>query len=150
VKNIFQGDFSVADLIEGMLEVCPDLTVPMLRQLLSGMEWSFIDRTGAIKEAQLPAVVRTDSDARLEWTIGEVKRQMAMLSELAPKSDEENMWVPVNERKPENRKWVMISNGNHIEIAMYKHGKFMYDDLKPFNASWAITHWRPMPEPPKA
>jgi len=66
-------------------------------------------------------------------------------------------WISVNDRLPETSQNVIIirfSNGRFYlpDMAEYYGGQFFptlqMPDGTDFNADW-ITHWMPLPEPPK-
>lgn len=54
----------------------------------------------------------------------------------------ENRWIPVTEKMPERNKWVLA-------YCKYKGHVIDYVDI---NGLWSygnVTHWQPLPEPPK-
>lgn len=78
--------------------------------------------------------------------------------------DAMSRWISVEERLPEGEGWVLAiglllkrrSKGNYgwcvPHVAEYRHGRWcdsdgMIPDLE--NRSLKITHWMPLPEPPK-
>ena len=56
-------------------------------------------------------------------------------------------WIPVTERLPEERKWVLIYTeiGRTLVAAWYGDGW----GTTSFVALNNVTHWMPLPEPPK-
>lgn len=64
-------------------------------------------------------------------------------------------WINVKERLPEKVHFdVLITNGKHIGIAHLGHDKTLwFDYLDPLHHKSmrqdSITHWMPLPEPPK-
>jgi Protein of unknown function (DUF551). len=57
-------------------------------------------------------------------------------------------WISVKERLPENGRRVMVIDKHENQtIAWCEHGRFWPDNLQ-FSPSM-ITHWQPLPEPPK-
>ena len=56
-------------------------------------------------------------------------------------------WIPVGERLPEAWYSVMLSYPDAVSQGfMTPGGRFM---LHPFKSTLEVTHWRPLPEPPK-
>lgn len=66
-------------------------------------------------------------------------------------------WIPVSERLPEQHEWVLVSDGTWSAIGTHLDD----EDLEP-NKRWMdesaeliesngikITHWQPLPQPPK-
>ena len=66
-------------------------------------------------------------------------------------SDENKRWIPVSERLPENDGFVLVYTINQIvgEAILIDRKEFYWagsdDDAEPI----AVTHWMPLPEPPK-
>lgn len=70
-------------------------------------------------------------------------------------------WIPVTERLPDSNKSVLvrctnttISGGYVTHIGSCDSGKFWFLRTQPGTASfpvreWQVTHWMPLPEPPK-
>lgn len=60
-------------------------------------------------------------------------------------------WIPVEERLPEDMKWVLVTNWNHsILVAKYVEGRKGFVDA---TSGWALPFvyaWMPLPEPYKA
>lgn len=54
-------------------------------------------------------------------------------------------WISVDERLPEKNKTIVCTDGIYIGTVYYS-GKFGFEDYAPFDK---ITHWMPLPEPPK-
>lgn len=64
-------------------------------------------------------------------------------------------WIPVTERLPEKNTDVLAYRGNHIgdlmDVYTYK-GDDEWDDTygnRQYTEDEGITHWMPLPEPPK-
>ena len=63
-------------------------------------------------------------------------------------------WIPVTERLPEGRSFLVTDTDGYVGEAYLREGKiyWMCDDYDDF---WAdvhtvdVTHWMPLPEPPK-
>lgn len=74
---------------------------------------------------------------------------------MAKKVSKDTGWVSVKERLPEEEICVLVTDGEHIEIASYiiisSYGKTewtinsFFDDI----TGVEITHWMPLPELPK-
>lgn len=72
--------------------------------------------------------------------------------------EKKGKWIPVSERLPSERCLVLVAWGlsGHVTIAYFrpdkKRRRFVYD-VDGFNSlrdsQEFITHWMPMPEPPK-
>jgi hypothetical protein len=58
-------------------------------------------------------------------------------------------WISVKERLPEDDKWVLVTDGLGIGLAQYNLDQddfFGYNERK---VRGYITHWMPLPKPPK-
>ena len=54
-------------------------------------------------------------------------------------------WIPVTERLPEKEMEVIVYTGNRLKPSVFCYHFWTADML-----SWqAVTHWMPLPEPPK-
>lgn len=70
----------------------------------------------------------------------EVKEFYAF-AESAIREQEERRWIPVTERLPDIGKDVLIySKEDGVDVDYYGGDMFGY---------WNVTHWMPLPEPPK-
>lgn len=81
---------------------------------------------------------------QLEHHIGELTEKVAQLEAAQPK------WISVEEKLPENddNYLVFTSDKNEEEIATYYgDGEWLTHDLT--NLTRLVTHWMPLPEPPK-
>ena len=63
-------------------------------------------------------------------------------------------WIAVKEQLPEIDKYVLIYypywTDNEIQVARLCYDKLTFDICGEFNASVnKVTHWRPLPKPPK-
>lgn len=63
-------------------------------------------------------------------------------------------WISVNERLPEIGKSVLIYypkwDGDEIQVAKLESDRMMFDICGEFNiGTGVVTHWMPLPEPPK-
>ena len=91
-----------------------------------------------------------------DMIIQDLRRENAKLRASAPK------WISVNDRLPDNKEydWVLAQvvedNGfMHIPTVMeYRQSKNdwfeeTYGWLSDHNGAFTVTHWMPLPEPPK-
>ena len=63
-------------------------------------------------------------------------------------------WISVKDRLPESGKSVLIYypywDGDEIQVAKLEYDEMMFDVCGEFNIRvGAVTHWMPLPEPPK-
>lgn len=64
-------------------------------------------------------------------------------------SKENKGWISVKEQMPKEFKTVLVSNGN-IFIAELNGNHFVTDyGCITYRKIWGVTHWQPLPEPPK-
>ncbi len=59
-------------------------------------------------------------------------------------------WTSVKDHKPDEQEWVIIGSSIHetTSWAVYLDGEFVNPDLNYFKIE-GVTHWMPLPEPPK-
>ena len=58
-------------------------------------------------------------------------------------------WIPVTERLPEKRKWVLCRcEANIVEVLRWENNEWYHDPRHVYYQSF-VTHWMPLPEPPK-
>lgn len=58
-------------------------------------------------------------------------------------------WVSVTERLPEKRKWVLCRcEASIIEVLRWENNEWYHDPMHVYYPSF-VTHWMPLPEPPK-
>lgn len=65
-----------------------------------------------------------------------------------------NQWISVKDRLPETGKSVLIYypkwDGDEIQVAKLEGDGMMFDICGEFNiGTGVVTHWMPLPEPPK-
>ena len=82
-----------------------------------------------------------------------VKGDMFGLVKDAPAIDAIPHWISVEERTPEDQRAILTANGHgliRIMALWSKHGDvWMWLDNGHFKHYNDITHWMPLPEPPK-
>ena len=62
------------------------------------------------------------------------------------------VWISVEERLPEKNyhDYVLAWNGLHVEFLHYSHRYKQWEDYYSLKEHpWKVTHWMPLPEPPK-
>lgn len=67
-----------------------------------------------------------------------------------PTIEAEPKWISVKERLPEDDEHYLVwcSDNNSCELALYfGDGEWLTEDLE--NITRVVTHWMPLPEPPK-
>ena len=58
-------------------------------------------------------------------------------------------WIPVTERLPEKRKWVLcLCMSNVIDVFRLEDNEWYHDPCHIYFPHF-VTHWMPLPEPPK-
>ena len=58
-------------------------------------------------------------------------------------------WIPVKERLPEKRKWVLCRcEANITEVLRYENNEWYHDPRHVYYQSF-VTHWMPLPTPPE-
>lgn len=58
-------------------------------------------------------------------------------------------WIPVTERLPDKRKWVLCRcEANIIEVLRRENNEWYHDPMHVYYPSF-VTHWMPLPTPPK-
>ena len=59
-------------------------------------------------------------------------------------------WIPVSERLPENGEDVLVCDGDAMAVACFNTKDRVWDFFElDFWSSSDVTHWMPLPEPPK-
>ena len=60
-------------------------------------------------------------------------------------------WIPVSERLPEKRDFVLVFTIDRIvgEALYDGHGQFYWSNTYEYAEPLFVTHWMPLPEPPK-
>ena len=62
---------------------------------------------------------------------------------------QKQQWIPVTERMPKEQENVLCTDGIHVEVGELIEGSFY--DLDTYDSSIisGVTHWMPLPDPPK-
>ena len=81
------------------------------------------------------------------------KKYLCEIKDIEAEEHAKHQWIPVTERLPEEcghyliyvigkefKQWSMVTMA-------YYHKQFYYDDME--NLFGLVTHWMPLPEPPK-
>ena len=64
------------------------------------------------------------------------------------KLKEQQRWIPVTERLPEDDDDVLIMSSGSISMGYYSvYNEYWADYINVYNSD--VTHWMPLPEPPK-
>ena len=62
---------------------------------------------------------------------------------------EQIKWISVGERLPEERKWVLCQCRAGIRMVLRLQGGYWHQDSQHEFMRHFVTHWMPLPEPPK-
>ena len=80
---------------------------------------------------------------------------LSLLDKLAAYEDAEEQgtlfprWIPVAERLPEKRKWVLCRcEANITEVLRYENNEWYHDPRHVYYFDF-VTHWMPLPTPPQ-
>ena len=58
-------------------------------------------------------------------------------------------WIPVTERLPERRRWVLCRcQANITEVMRFENAEWYHDPSHVYFFEF-VTHWMPLPDPPK-
>jgi len=57
-------------------------------------------------------------------------------------------WISVEDRLPEKPRLVLVWEGE-VEFGNYQHNRWNVWTRDDFSVSNLVTHWMPLPEPPK-
>jgi hypothetical protein len=73
------------------------------------------------------------------------------ITALATDNNVGSKWIPVTERLPEKRGFVLVFTYDKIagEAFMEGDGRFYWSNTDEYAEPLFITHWMPLPEPPK-
>ena len=64
---------------------------------------------------------------------------------MSRRRDRMGEWICVKDRLPEAAGWYLVFyNGSEMQVAFFKGKKWPFD-----NHYHKVTHWMPLPEPPK-
>lgn len=58
-------------------------------------------------------------------------------------------WISVEERLPEEEKTVLYYDGTNVGACNFYHGHFHIIDFYEFDRIEGVTHWMPLPKPPR-
>jgi hypothetical protein len=111
------------------------------------------------RQFNLEAKIYSHDDVVKYWLLvpdEELQQLISQLFEPQPVQGESDGWVRVEDGLPEEWKIVLASNGTYTHLCEYRSNQFYRhtdqigsDRLMAFYYS-NITHWRPLPSPPKA
>ena len=84
---------------------------------------------------------------RLRSAESNYQETLDCLSEAADAIEElsKPKWIPVSERLPKEMETVLITDGKNVGWSFCVND---YGTME-FYSTWKITHWMPLPEPPK-
>lgn len=115
----------------------------LLDQLRDPIRLGFCTKSDAV-------LIKEAADA-IEELLGVIQRQKEMINAtIAYLPHQKSKWIPVTERLPEqNTRVIGFMAWKGITAIEYQHGKwYSIDHLQPL-PNEAVTHWMPLPEPPK-
>ena len=95
------------------------------------------DETGVFNEA-------ADSIEELQGKYYLMKKTAEWLAEKVPK------WIPVTERLPDEREWVLCQCRAKIRMVLRLQNGYWHQDSQHEFMSGFVTHWMPLPDPPTA
>ena len=89
--------------------------------------------------------------------IEELQKEVQSFKEAWDKEHESNLrllkdvprWIPVTEQMPEERVFVLCKCRANIYKVLRRQGVDWYEDFHHVFASGFVTHWMPLPQPPK-
>jgi hypothetical protein len=64
-------------------------------------------------------------------------------------AEERQRWIPVAERLPQEREWVLCQCRASIRMVLRLQNGYWHQDSRHEFMSGFVTHWMPLPEPPK-
>lgn len=102
----------------------------------SGKLAAMVDAADAIEELSLVAESNERSAARWAETAGKAVEQIPR-------------WIPVTERLPQEREWVLCQCRAKIRMVLRLQNGYWHQDSRHEFMSGFVTHWMPLPEPPK-
>ena len=78
--------------------------------------------------------------------------EACILAVTALREQEERRWIPVTERMPEESgMYIVTANDGHaqrVSFVLWQKKHRMWN-LTGARSYWRVTHWQPMPQPPK-
>ena len=89
--------------------------------------------------------------SRLQQENADLKKQLDELATRLMESGADNAWIPVSERLPEAEPWGEGCNYLVIDVlgVMWLASKWKGGWLSEEGGPDEVTHWLPLPEPPK-
>ena len=124
-------------LIEG-LESIKVLFDTKAKQSENAGYWK--DFAGIIADAISTITEKTQRIENMETMIEDMEERIAIMTE-------QGLWIPVTDRLPQDDEDVLVwVNGTHRDMAYRDEGVWYDEEHNHLNN---ITHWMPLPEPPK-
>jgi len=65
------------------------------------------------------------------------------------RNDAQPKWIPVTERLPDERKWVLCQCRANIRMVLRLQNGYWHQDSEHEYMKSFVTHWMSLPEPPK-
>ena len=102
------------------------------------------------KNAELLDVLMKAADAieELQKAVLRLEDESGILDEL-PMYQQPVGWIPVAERLPDERKWVLCQCRAKIRMVLRLQNGYWHQDSQHEFMSGFVTHWMPLPGPPK-
>lgn len=114
------------------------------------MSDEYISREAAIRAFGSGDPIEYQSEIESKMLSQYVRAAKAMLKAI-PAADvvERPHWISMTERLPEKRKWVLCRcEANIIEVLRWENDEWYHYPMHVYYPSF-VTHWMPLPEPPK-
>lgn len=97
------------------------------------------------RQATLKAIKNCESGESFEYNEGLIAAMNAVVD--MPSAQE---WIPITKRLPERRKWVLCQCcGGIVEVMRWENNEWYHDTHHVYFSDF-VTHWMPLPEPPKS
>ena len=87
-----------------------------------------------------------------EWFKGNInllEDVESMIQQAEQQMENEDGWISIEDRLPEDNQKALITNNDTIVIAEYLQKEFYVFEIQDTLAIEEITHWMPLPNPPK-